>query len=218
MDHKPGIHLSLESWCCTQDFYFHGRQLAQRIGEDIPYKMEVVHANSSDSSIGNGQPKVRVLPKALVVKVAKDAEAVKPNIVDEAAFGLENARECLLFIAALFTEFKEPAKCIAQAIGLLTMLRHHFENQVPLTDVHWGPYYQYNGAAAQANMQEKISTLPGMDVKRVVEIKLAELRAATPWLKDLGYGTDGIPGIAFTGAWVCLSDTVAHFEHRLRHM
>ena len=67
-------------------------------------------------------------------------------------------------------------------------------------------------------MQEKISTLPGMDVKRVVEIKLAELRAATPWLKDLGYGTDGIPGIAFTGAWVCLSDTVAHFEHRLRHM
>ena len=72
--------------------------------------------------------------------------------------------------------------------------------------------------AAQANMQEKISTLPGMDVKRVVEIKLAELRAATPWLKDLGYGTDGIPGIAFTGAWVCLSETVAHFEHRLRHM
>lgn len=190
----------------------------KKVGKDIPYKMEVVHANSSDSSMGNGQPKVRVLPKALVMKVAKDVEAVKPNIVDEAAFGLENARECLLFIAALFTEFKEPAKCIAQTIGLLTVLRQHFENQVPLTDVHWGDYYQYNRGAAQANMQEKISDLPGMDVERIVEMKLGELRAATSWLKDLGSGTDGLPGLAFTGAWVCLSDTVAHFEHRLRHM
>ena len=51
----------------------------KKISQDIPYKMEVVHANSSDSSMTNGQPKVRVLPKALVMKVSKDVEAVKPE-------------------------------------------------------------------------------------------------------------------------------------------
>ena len=104
----------------------------------------VVHAESSDSSNGNGQPKVRVLPRPLMMKTAKDVLALKPGIVREApfemqitrdAFQMEVTRDALGMIAPLFTEFKPPAKCIAQSIGVLTVLKYHFENEVPIRDV-----------------------------------------------------------------------------------
>ena len=111
---------------------------------------------------------------------------------------------------------KKPAKCIAQSIGMLTVLRYHFDNEVPIHDVRWEADYAYNPDAGQKEMQEKIKALPDMDVPRLVETRISELQTATSWLEELGKKLEGLPGVAFAGAYVCLADSIAHFEHRLR--
>ena len=65
-------------------------------------------------------------------------------------------------------------------------------------------------------MQEKIKALPDMDVPHIVEMKIRELQTATSWLEELGKKLEGPPAVAFAGAYVCLADSIAHFEHRLR--